>query len=32
MGLSIHYSGYILKEEMLDSLIGEVSEVAQTLG
>ena len=32
MGLSIHYSGCILKEEMLDSLIEEVSDVAKTLG
>ncbi|MGN6341702.1 MAG: hypothetical protein ACTHML_12100 [Ginsengibacter sp.] len=32
MGLSIHYSGYILKKEMLDSLIEEVSDVAKTLG
>lgn len=31
MGLSIHYSGYILKKEMLDSLIEEVSDVAKTL-
>lgn len=32
MGLSIHYSGYILKKDMLDSLIEEVSDVAKTLG
>lgn len=32
MGLSIHYSGYILEKEMLDSLIEEVSDVAKTLG
>ena len=32
MGLSIHYSGYILNKEMLDPLIEEVSEVAKTVG
>jgi hypothetical protein len=32
MGLSIHYSGYILKKEMLDPLIEEVSDVAKELG
>ena len=32
MGLSIHYSGYILDREMLDSLIEEVSDVSKTLG
>lgn len=32
MGLSIHYSGYILHKERLNSLIEEVSDVAKTLG
>ena len=31
MGLSIHYSGYIMKEEMLDPLIEEVADICQTL-
>lgn len=31
MGLSIHYSGYIFKKEMLDPLIDEVSEICKTL-
>jgi hypothetical protein len=32
MGLSIHYSGYILKKEMIASLIEEVLDVTKTLG
>lgn len=32
MGLSIHYSGYILNKKMLDPLIEEVADVAKTLG
>jgi hypothetical protein len=32
MGLSIHYSGYLLKKVRLDSLIEEVLDVARTLG
>ena len=31
MGLSIHYSGYILNKEMLDSLVEEVSDICKTL-
>lgn len=31
MGLSIHYSGYILNKEMLDLLIEEVSDICETL-
>ena len=31
MGLSIHYSGYILNKEMLDPLIEEVTDVCKTL-
>jgi hypothetical protein len=32
MGLSIHYSGYILRTEKLDSLIEEVNDICKTLG
>ncbi|MEO7046853.1 MAG: hypothetical protein ABI091_16240 [Ferruginibacter sp.] len=32
MGLSIHYSGYILNREMLDPLIEEVTDICKTLG
>lgn len=31
MGLSIHYSGYILNKEMLNPLIEEVSDICRTL-
>ncbi len=31
MGLSIHYSGYILDKEMLDPLIEEVTDICKTL-
>lgn len=31
MGLSIHYSGYILKKEMLDPLIEEVTDICKSL-
>lgn len=31
MGLSIHYSGYISKKEMLDELIEEVTEICREL-
>lgn len=32
MGLSIHYSGYILSKEMLDPLIEEVTDICKTFG
>jgi hypothetical protein len=32
MGLSIHYSGYILNREMLNPLIEEVTDICKTLG
>jgi hypothetical protein len=32
MGLSIHYSGYIINEQMIDSLIEEVTDIGKTLG
>lgn len=32
MGLSIHYSGYILNKEMLQPLIEEVTDICKTLG
>lgn len=31
MGLSIHYTGYILNKEMLDSLIEEVTDICKSL-
>jgi hypothetical protein len=31
MGLSIHYSGYILNKEMLDPLIEEVTDICKSL-
>ena len=32
MGLSIHYSGYILNKEMLEPLIEEVTDICKTMG
>lgn len=32
MGLSIHYSGYILNKEMLDPLIEEVTDICKIMG
>jgi hypothetical protein len=32
MGLSIHYSGYLLNKEMLEPLIEEVADICKTLG
>ncbi|HUZ61650.1 MAG TPA: hypothetical protein VMU83_22930 [Hanamia sp.] len=31
MSLSIHYSGYFLKKEMLDPLIEEVTDICKSL-
>lgn len=32
MGLSIHYTGYILNKEMPDPLIEEVTDICKSLG